>query len=330
MTTFYSSYREMKNKYKVQTDDTMYGRYIEDVVSTMFTWDEKIFRPELFDRMIRDCGMAALVASDIEGYEWEPVFFNAVDLGSGFYPDAFPKDAKCYDFMGKEFTFKDWDSNPDILVFANNGMRMPDLFVDKYASFLSDTDFSILNNVHFSRQHPLPVARDKQTLARIKEASKMISEGQFDAVLMETNMKDIIDGKDIDVINLTDVEKSQYIQYLSHLHDSLISRLFFMLGLGTTDNGKQAQISVQELNKNDDASITQALAWYNERKKAIDKAKEKGHELEFDFSPLWKARIESIINPPEVESTPEQESEESTEEESGGEEDGSSDSEHSE
>lgn len=314
----HNSYREMKNKYKVKCDDTMYGRYIEDVVSTMFTWDEKIYRPELFDRMIRDAGMAALVASEVDGYEWQPVWFNPVDLGNGWYPDAWFKDCKCYDFMGKEYTFKDWNSNPDILVFFNNGMRMPDLFVDKYATFLSDTDYSILNNVHFSRQHPIPVARDKQTRERIKEASKIISEGQFDAVVMEANLKDILDGKEIDVINLTDVEKSQYIQYLSHLHDSLISRLFFMLGLGTTDNGKQAQISVQELNKNDDASITQALAWYNERKKAIDKAKEKGHELEFDFSPLWKSRIESIINPPEpeneMESTTDDETPEETEE----------------
>jgi formylmethanofuran dehydrogenase subunit B len=152
----------------------------------------------------------------------------------------------------------------------------------------------------------------------------MISEGQFDAVLMETNLKDILDGKEIDVINLTDVEKSQYIQYLSHLHDSLISRLFFMLGLGTTDNGKQAQISVDELNKNDDASITQALAWYNERKKAIDKAKEKGHELTFDFSPLWKARIDSIINPPEQQNDMESTTDDEPEKE--GEPDGDSDS----
>jgi hypothetical protein len=170
-----------------------------------------------------------------------------------------------------------------------------------------------MNNVFFSRQHPIPTARDKQTQSRINEAIKTVAEGQFNTILMETNLKDIIDGKDVDILNITDVEKSQYIQYLSHLHDGLISRLFFMLGLGTTDNGKQAQISVDELNKNDDASITQALAWYNERKKAIDAAREKGHELSFDFSPLWKARIESILNPPSMESTTDEESE--TEEE---------------
>jgi hypothetical protein len=277
----------------------------------MFEWDEKIFRPELFDRMIRDAGMSALIKTDVADYT--PVWFTPVDLGNGWYPDGWFKDAKCWDYMGKEYEFKDWLNNPDILVFFNNFMRMPDMFTEKYATFLSDVDFSIMNNVFFSRQHPIPTARDKQTQSRINEAIKTVAEGQFNTILMETNLKDIIDGKDVDILNITDVEKSQYIQYLSHLHDGLISRLFFMLGLGTTDNGKQAQISVDELNKNDDASITQALAWYNERKKAIDAARDKGHELFFDFSPLWKARIESILNPPSMESTTDEESE--TEEE---------------
>jgi hypothetical protein len=277
----------------------------------MFEWDEKIFRPELFDRMIRDAGMSALIKTDVADYT--PVWFTPVDLGNGWYPDGWFKDAKCWDYMGKEYEFMDWMNNSDILVFFNNFMRMPDMFTEKYATFLSDVDFSIMNNVFFSRQHPIPTARDKQTKSRIDEAIKTVADGQFNTILMETNLKDIIDGKDVDILNITDVEKSQYIQYLSHLHDGLISRLFFMLGLGTTDNGKQAQISVDELNKNDDASITQALAWYNERKKAIDAARKKGHELSFDFSPLWKARIESILNPPEVESTTGEESE--TEEE---------------
>ena len=311
MNSLHNAYRECKNKYKIKTDDTMYQRYIEDVVSTMFTWDEKIFRPELFDRMIRDAGMSALIKTDVADYT--PVWFTPVDLGNGWYPDGWFKDAKCWDYMGKEYTFMDWMTNPDILVFFNNFMRMPDMFTEKYATFLSDVDFSIMNNVFFSRQHPIPTARDKQTQSRINEAIKTVAEGQFNTILMETNLKDIIDGKDVDILNITDVEKSQYIQYLSHLHDGLISRLFFMLGLGTTDNGKQAQISVDELNKNDDASITQALAWYNERKKAIDAARETGHELSFDFSPLWKARIESILNPPSMESTTDEESE--TEEE---------------
>lgn len=315
----YNVYREAKNKRKISHDDLMYENYIQDVISVMFEWDEKIFRPEMFDRMIRDEGMAALISTDTSPYT--PVWFTPIDLGGGRYPDGWFKDAVCFDFCGNKYEFKNWMDNPDILVFFNNFLRYPDLLVDKFATYLTDVDFSILNNVFFSRQHPIPVAHDNKTRNRINEAIKTVANGQFDAILMENSLSDLIDGKDVDVLNMTDVEKSQYIQYLSHLHDSLISRLFFMIGLGTTDNGKQAQISVEELNKNDDASITQALAWYNARKKGIDDAKAKGHELSFDFSPLWKSRIEMIINPPQMESTPNEEEEPEKE----GEEDGTED-----
>lgn len=308
-----AEYRNMKNKFKIVQDDSMYAFYIESVVSQMFEWDEKIYRAEFLDKMIRDCGMAALIKTDTSDYT--PVWFNPVDLGNGRYADGWFKDCKCFDFRGKEYPFEDWENNPEILVFFNTPLRTPDLFVEKYASMFSDVDFSIVNNVHYSRQHPVPVAKDKKTKNRIDQVMKDVSGGDFNTVLMEATVADVLDGKDtIDMLNLTDVTKSEYIQYLSHLYDSLMSRLFFHIGLGTADNGKQAQISVEELNKNDDASVTMALAWYKARKDAIDAAKEKGHDLYFDFSPLWKSRIDRIINPPEVESTPDEQQEEEPQE----------------
>lgn len=290
----FNIYREAKAKRRQMQDDNMYIGYITDVVSQMFKWDDKIWRPILFDRMIRDDGMAALIKTDTSDYT--PVWFNPIDSGSGRYADGWFKDCVCFDFRGKEYRFKDWDSNPDILVFFNNGMRYPDCFVDKYATILSDVDTSLTNNIFFSRMHPFPVARDRKTKNRIDQVIKDVSTGSNSTVLMEGSLSDILDGDDIKVINLTDVTKQEYLQHLSHLHDNLIARLFFMLGLGTTDNGKQAQITKDELNKNDDASITQALAWYNARKEGIEKAREKGHELEFDFSDIWKVRVESILN----------------------------------
>lgn len=287
-------YRELKNKYKIARDDNMYENYITSVVSVMFEWDEKIYRPELLDKIVRDVGMGALIKTDTSDYT--PVWFYPVDLGSGRYADGWFKDCACFDFTGVEYKFKDWKDNKDILVFFNTPLRSPDLFVEKYSEALSDIDFSIKNNVHYSRQHPIPVARDRKTKNRIDQCIKDVANGDFNTILMEANIGDIIGEDDIKLVNITDVQKSQYLQYLSHLHDSYISRLFFLLGLGTTDNGKQAQISVDELNKNDDASITMALAWYRARKDAINDAKIKGHDLSFDFSDIWKKRIESIMN----------------------------------
>lgn len=296
-------YRNCKNKYKVIHDDEFYASYIENAVSVMFEFDEKIYRAELFDRMLRDAGMAALIKTPTSDYT--PVWFTPIDLGSPKLADGFYADCVCFDFWGNEYKFKKWEENPDILVFFNNPLRTPDMFVNKYATMLSDIDMSILNNVHYSRQHPIPVARDRQTKARIDECIKSVTNGETKTVLMENSINDILGENDsIDMLNLTEVEKSQYLQYLSHLHDSMISRLYFLIGLGTTDNGKQAQITTEELNKNDDASITQALAWYKARKDGFDVAREKGHDLSFDFHPVWKQRIERIINPPEsVEST---------------------------
>lgn len=307
-------YRDLKNKYKIQHDDSMYGNYIHDVVSQMFRWDEKIYRSELLDRMIRDFGMAALIKTEVSDYT--PVVFCPIDDGDGRYPDGWFKDCVCFDFIGNQFKFSDWQNNPNILVFFNTPLRNPDLFVEKYAEALSNIDYSIMNNVHFSRMHPFPIARDKKTLNRINQCLKDVTNGEFTTVLMENSLSDIVEGDSIEVINITDVEKSQYIQYLSHLHDKYIGRLFFMIGLGATEAEKRAQISIPELEKNDDASIGMVLAWYKARKDAIDVARDKGHELFFDFSDVWRRRYESIVAPPEVESTSEEEENEDSNEDS--------------
>lgn len=313
-----AAYRRCKSKWKVAHDDNMYANYLINSVSVMFEYDEKIYWSALFDRMLRDCGMAALIKTPTADYT--PVFFYPVDLGSGRTADGWFKDCKCFDIAGEQYSFKNWQSNPDILVFFNTPLRTPDTFIEKYASMLTDVDVSITNNVHYSRQHPFPVARDKKTAARINECIKSVATGDITTVLMENNIKDVLSDDDsIDVINITDVEKSQYIQYLSHLHDAIISRFFFLIGLGTTDNGKQAQITTEELNKNDDASISNALAWYQARKDGFDVAREKGHDLSFDFHPVWKQRIERIINPPEkpVDSNPTEEEEKPNENDEG-------------
>lgn len=289
-------YRDLKNKYKIINDDNMYLHYIENAVACMFEWDEKIYRPEMFDWMIRNMGSAALIKTDTSDYT--PVVFTPVEHGSGRTADGWFRDCTCFDACGNCYEFLNWDENPDILVFFNTPLRIPDTFAEKYATMLTDIDLSISNNVHFSRLHPFPVARDKKSYNAVKSCLDAISNGNWDVVLMQTTLQEIMNEQEaVQVVNITDVKEQQYIQYLSHLHDAIISRLYFYLGLGTTDNGKQAQITTEELNKNDDASITQALSWYRARKQAIEAAERKGHVLAFDFSEVWKKRIERITQP---------------------------------
>ena len=291
LSQFENNYRRMKNKFRQRFDDNMYSQMAWNSLLTMFTYDERIFRPELFERILRDNGICALIKTSVS--DFTPVFCNLV--GGDRYPDGFFKNAKCYDLTAKQYDFSDWLNNPNIFVFFNNLLYSADNFIDKYAYMLSELDTSINLNVIFSRLKPIPFAKDQATVNRINMVIDDVLNGKIKTILQDFEISDLVsgNGSGIDTINLTNVEDSKYIQYLQHLHDSLISRLYFMMGLSISDNGKQAQISIDELNKSKSASLSIINSWYIARKNGIEQIKNKtGIELEFDYSDLWKTEVE--------------------------------------
>lgn len=301
MMNFNNMYRALKSKYKQQFDDNMYSEMAWNSILSMFQYDDKLYRPELFERILRDTGIVALIKTNTADYT--PVFCNLV--GGDRYADGFFKNAICYDFVGKEYRFNNWLENEKILVFFNNFTYAPDVFIDKYAYLLSEIDTSIISNVIFSRLKPIPVAKDGATKNKIDAVLNDLLVGKMKTIIQEFDVSDLIDGNKsgIDVVNLTDVESSKYIQYLQHLHDSVISRLYFTMGLSISDNGKQAQISIDELNKSKSASLSIINSWHEMRKRGFDTATKKtGQEWFFDYSDLWKSEIEqNEIEPEDVE-----------------------------
>lgn len=295
-----NNYRDLKAKLKQKFDDNMYSNMAWNSILTMFEYDERVFRPELFERILRDTGIVALIKTTTADYT--PVFCNLV--GGDRYADGFFKNAICYDMTGREYKFNDWLNNEKILVFFNNLLYTSDMFIDKYAYYLSEIDTSILSNVIFSRLKPIPVAKDSVTKKKVDAILDDLIVGKLKTIHQEFDISDLIDNaKGIEVINLTDVESSKYIQFLQNLHDSIISRLYFTMGLSISDNGKQAQISIDELNKSKSASLSIINSWYTSRKNGFVNATEKtGSEWKFDFSDLWKSEIEqNEIEPEDVE-----------------------------
>lgn len=296
----WNNYAEMKSKCRIKADMTMYTCMAYNVLLTMFDYDKRIFRPELFERILHDCGVCALIKTSISDYTPVFCFINGGDR----YPDGFFKNCTCYDQTGKQYQFSNWRENPEIQVFFNNMTYTYDSFIDKYSYMLSELDTSIMCNVLFSRLKPIPIAKDGSAKARIDQIFNDLTQGTIKTIVQELDLTDIVDNNrpSIEVLNLTDVESSKYIQYLQHLHDNLISRLFFMMGLSINDNGKQAQISIEELNKNKNAAISVLYGWYNMRKRGFDEMKEKtGVEMLFEFSDLWKSEIEVNVFQPEDE-----------------------------
>lgn len=291
MMGFYSNYREMKSKYRIAFDANLYEMMGYNVFLSMFAYDEKIFRPELLDMILHDCGVAALIKTPTADYT--PVFCNIV--GGERYADGFFRDCECYDLTGKQYPFKNWRENEKILVIFNNLTKTADTFISKYASMLADVDASINNNVFFSRLKPVPIAPDQQTKNQVDLIMQDLIQNKLKTVVTDTKLKDLIDGKasGIDVLNLTNVEHSKYIPYLSSLFDDLLSRYFMFMGLSINDSGKMAQVTKDELNKNKAASIAITNGWYLPRYEAFQIAREKtGADWYFDYSEIWKAEIQ--------------------------------------
>lgn len=302
-------YGEMKAKYRIKADENMYGCMAYNVLLSMFKYDDRIFRPELFDRILHDCGICALIKTEVS--DFTPVF--AFINGGDRYPDGFFKNVSCFDLTGREYTYEDWRNNPDVGIFFNNLTYTPDTFIDKYSYMLAELDTSIMCNVFFSRLKPIPIAKDKKDKNKIDQIFVDLSQGNIKTIVQELDLSDIVDNNrpSIEVLNLTDVESSKYIQYLSHLHDNYISRLFFMMGLSINDNGKQAQISVEELNKNKNAAISVLNGWYDMRKRCFDEFNAKtSSQLEFDYSDIWQSEIEVNVYQPQEQAKQDEEEKE--------------------
>lgn len=281
-------YRNLKAKIKEKRLDMSYNDIFYNCLFMAFDYDSQIYRPEMLDFLLHASGRAALIKTSVSDYT--PVYLEFA--GGERYPDGTFSTAICFDETGKKYTFENWANNDNIIVVFNTPHRTPSLFVERLAYKLSEIDKSEDNNVRFSRLHPFPVARNATEKQRIDEAINSIDTGKHETVLTDFKMTDMLDGDNepIKICNLTNVNDSDKIQYLSHFYDNVLSRFFFFAGVGLSDNGKQAQISKDELNRNDAAGFLLPMSWYKARKQAFEKA-----GLSFDFSDIWKTRYNIIM-----------------------------------
>lgn len=296
-------YRDLKARFKQRLSDIEYGTIFSCFYTEIFDYDERIYRPEIMESLLHETGICALIETDTSKYT--PVFCYLA--GGDRYNDGLFKTAICYDAIGKEYKFDDWQNNENICVIFNNGFISPDSWLQKNESILTDIDISLQNNVIFSRLKPIPIARDSKTKNQIDTVVNDLLIGRIQTLLFDPNIKDLLDDKKLlDVMDLTDVTKSQYIQYLLHAYDCIFSRTCMLMGFDVPDNGKQAQITVDEMKRHDDVSKIIPMVWYKSRKKSFEKA-----GLTIEFSAIMKKRLG--IETEKTEETTE-ETEETTEE----------------
>lgn len=193
--------------------------------------------------------------------------------------------------------FKGWRENPDIQVIFNNSSWSPDVNIGKTSDILTEIETSEKLQVIFSRLYPIPIAKNTKVQKAIESAITNMLNGKIATVLDEDSLSKYISDatkEAIECISITDPDKVQFLQYLSSFHDDVMRRFYGIYGLDGGSNTKMAQQSVEEVDRNTEASLVlphDMLYW---RTVGIQGCNKKfGWNGQVSFSECWAQREES-------------------------------------
>lgn len=186
----------------------------------------------------------------------------------------------------------------DAVVMYNNTLRLPDFNVVKYADMFTEVDTSLKCLLHNTRLHPIPIAKDRQTKAQIESALKDIDNGKPTSILSENILEDLISNtksETIPVANITDVNASDKIQYVSNYYNDLRKRFFTMYGHAMINTSKLAQQSQSEVKDMDYISMVLPHNMLHSRLQGYDCLNKLFNtNYTCDFSDTWKQEWKEI------------------------------------
>ena len=113
-------------------------------------------------------------------------------------------------------------------------------------------------------------------------------------IVADNILEDIETGrKPVEAVQLTDVDKQDRIQYISHCIDDVIRWILTMYGQAIQGNGKLAQQTVDEVNGTTSASfIIPEIGWRERDRFASLLNKELGWNVTVSYNKPWTVEVE--------------------------------------
>lgn len=291
------SFFGLKEKDKVAYRITEYYNNMLDMLTSMFeySFDEKAnpyFDYTIFEKMLIQYGECGLAKTENDGVVVGRFSFSGGELDY----NGRLKNGKVITLNGKEFS---GEIGKDIIWVWNNNLHDYDRKLTRYATMISDVDLSLVYNVKYSRNCPIPIVKNSKMRASIKSAfDSIFDKGKLEVAIDDvTSITDLTQGeqKKFDVLNLTDVSTSDKLQNLEILSDWLKSSLARFYGVAFSGNGKKAQQSIDEIQGYEQFSSIQPMIRLKQRRKALEKANELwGTDFKIDFSVPLKMLSEDV------------------------------------
>lgn len=304
-------FSDLKPKQKSFLTEISYQNVLAEYVLGMLEYPNfpvEIEYVRYLDFLLLKYGQAAIYKSKHWG-RWVigDVVFVGIDLNEyGLLPDAI-----CHDRAGHEDKFTDWQNSQECFVFFNNRNHTPDINIPRYADLLSKIDISLNANIVNSRMSPIVVAKDNNTKNQLAEIIKQNHDGHTEVITSPNILNE--EGDNITVVNITDVNASDKIQYLLHAKDDLTREFLNLYGLHITGTGKMAQQSVEEITGSNNAALVIPYEMMKARNDTLQRFNAiTGLNVVCQFSESWQREeaeaektVEDItpVEPIEIQST---------------------------
>lgn len=279
-------FNELKEKYKKQYTDRTYEDLLLTDIASMFDWT---FSEEIDTRFIEsyllifgECAIWRLDGNLIVSVCNRAGSPNVNGLG---------KDLICITGNGISKTFADFENRNDVVYIRNNKFATPDLNIEPTASILSELYTSLRHNIINARYTPIVVAHDSRAKTAIEQVLKSNNSAEIQVVLSDN----IFDTEKEYVLNVTDVNAQDKIQYINHAHDDVLRQFYSIYGLDTCGTSKMAQQSADEINAGCNARMVLPLDRLKERQESAQKISDFfGIECSVEFSEAWRREFERV------------------------------------
>lgn len=313
---YFSAMKEKQQKaYRIQSYDEM----LLNTVSSMFVYDFGVETDEEGKKLLSDPKAkleyfsplidiyrilegASAIAKNISTekeigtkYADDEYTICHVSFGGDPYPNGMGSIAICATDNGVVKEYEDWYNNPDVVVFFCNRLGAPDMNIGRFSDMFAELEVSMKCNIIFSRMYPIPIAKDRKIQTAIETAITNMLTGKIATILDENKLRAQIQEATkaaIECVQLTDEEKSKYIQYLAKMRDDLLRWFYSYYGMNSQGSSKLAQQTVDEVNQDSSASMIIPHDMFREAKKGCDMANTKfGWDIKVSFSECWMTRL---------------------------------------
>lgn len=187
--------------------------------------------------------------------------------------------------------YSDWRTNEHVVLMFHDVLMRPDLNVGRFAAALTDVDKSMMLNIIYSRLLPIPTAKNEDHKRALNAVIDGLIKGDITKAILDTDILSDVLGqhKGVDIINITDVNNAEKLQYLSMFHDDLLRRFYQLYGMDVNGNGKLAQQSVAEIGSRQGASMIIPYNIMREAEKAVKECNRKfGWNCSVQFGKPWQ------------------------------------------